>query len=89
LCFDALVIGSGALLDGAPDRVVNPDHVIKNVDRVVILYSIENVVHARRQNAWINARENVPVERNNSRRSSVVSSERLNARNGPAKAAKT
>jgi hypothetical protein len=59
------------------------------VDRVALLHSIENVVHARRQNAWINARESVPADRNNSKKSSVASSARLNVRNGPAKVAKT
>jgi hypothetical protein len=77
------MVRSGARLDGAPDQVIN------NVDRVAVLHSIENVVRARRQNAWINARENVPANRNNSRRSSVASTARFNARNAPAKVAKT
>jgi hypothetical protein len=77
------MVRSGALLDGALDQVIN------NVDRVAVLHSIENVVHAQGQNAWINARENVPADRNNSKKSSVAASARLNARNGPAKVAKT
>ena len=82
--FSVALFRSGVPLDGAP-----PDQVINNVERVAGLHSIENVVHARRQNAWINARENLPAERNNGRRSSVASSARLNVRNGRAKAAKT
>jgi hypothetical protein len=77
------MVRSGALLDGAPDQIIN------NVDRATVLYSIENVIHARRQNAWINARENVLADRNNSKKSSVASSARLNVRNRPAKVAKT
>jgi hypothetical protein len=77
------MVRSGARLDGAPHQIVN------NVDRVALLHSIENVVHARRQTAWINARENVPAHRNNSKKSSVASNARLNVRNGPAKVAKT
>jgi hypothetical protein len=72
------MVRSGALLDGAPDRVINLDRI-----------AVENVVHARRQNAWINASENVLAKRNNSKRSSVASSVRFNARNAPAKVAKT
>jgi hypothetical protein len=41
------------------------------------------------ENAWINAKENVPAKRNNSKRSSVASSAQLNAKNGASKAVKT
>ena len=34
-CFDALMVRSGALLDGAPDPIINPDQVI-NFDRVAV-----------------------------------------------------
>jgi hypothetical protein len=43
----------------------------------------------RRQDQWRNAKENVPAERNNSKRSSVASNARLNVRNEPATAART
>jgi len=72
---------SGAQL-GAPDQVIHSD-------RVVVLNLVENIGHARRQNVWINAKENVPADRNYSKRSSVASSAWLNVRNGPAKAART
>jgi hypothetical protein len=58
---------SGASLDGAPDQVINSD-------RVAVFNHVENSVHARRQNAWINAKENVPANRKYSKRSSVASS---------------
>jgi len=73
---------SGVSLEGALDQVVNSN-------RVVVFNRVENSVRARRQNGWINAKENVPADRNYSRRSSVASSAWLNVRNGPVKAAKT
>jgi hypothetical protein len=81
--FSVALFRSGVPLDGAP-----PDQVI-NSDRVAVLNRVENIIHARRQNEWINAKENVPANRNYSKRSSVASSARLNVRNGRAKAAKT
>jgi hypothetical protein len=59
-----------------------------NLDRMAILNRVDNVIPARRQNAWTNAKENVPRERNNGKRSSVASSAQLNVRNGSVKAAK-
>jgi len=66
------------MLEGAPDQAISLDHV-------AVLDSAENVVDARRQNGWINAKENVPAIRKYSKRSSVASSALLNVRNGPAR----
>jgi len=57
-----------------------------SLDYVAVLISAENVVDARRQNGWINAKENVPANRKYSKRSSVASSALPNVRNGPARA---
>jgi hypothetical protein len=54
-----------------------------------VRYWVDNVIQRRRRNAWINARENVPADRNNRRRSSVAPSVRQNARNAGSKAART
>ena len=40
-----------------------------SLDYVAVLISAENVVDARRQNGWINAKENVPANRKYSKRS--------------------
>jgi len=58
------------------------------MDRIVVPHRIERPVHLK-ENAWTNARENVPADRNNSKKSSVASNARLNVRNEPSKAVKT
>jgi hypothetical protein len=56
--------------------------LVSNLDDVEVLYGVTNILYPRRQNAWINARENVLAGRNSSRKSSVAPSARLNGRNG-------
>jgi hypothetical protein len=80
---DALMAGSGVPNPrGVPDQVINSDHF-------AVFNIVENIVHTRRKNEWINAKENVPRDRNYSKRSSGALSALLNVRNGSAKAVKT
>jgi len=60
-----------------------------DLDRTGVINNVFDVVHARRQDAWINARESAPADRSNSRRSIVEWSARPNVKSEPSKAAKT
>jgi RNA recognition motif. (a.k.a. RRM, RBD, or RNP domain) len=58
-----------------------------NRDRIAVLHA-SRMLFTRQEYAWINAKENVPAKRNNSKKSGVASSAQLNAKNGPSKAVK-